>query len=69
MDAHCEANEGWLEPILSYLQKYPNAVVQPYVDGIDTATIEYMPATEHLHVGAFNWELRYVEKNFIKIML
>ncbi|CAD5112159.1 DgyrCDS1397 [Dimorphilus gyrociliatus] len=59
LDAHCEANEGWLEPMLAYLQKYPKAVVQPYVDGIDTGTIEYLPATEHLHVGAFNWELRY----------
>lgn len=57
LDAHTEANVGWLEPLLQEIHDHPNTVAQPFVDGIDTGTIEYS-APPSLYMGSFSWDLR-----------
>ena len=57
MDAHAEANNGWLEPLLFELKRNPKQVLQPFVDGIDAMTLAYtMPG--QFHKGSFSWDLR-----------
>ena len=57
MDAHAEANVGWLEPLLWELQRDPKQVLQPFVDGIDAMTLDYLPPGV-FHKGSFSWDLR-----------
>jgi polypeptide N-acetylgalactosaminyltransferase len=57
LDAHSEVNVGWLPPLLDEIQRHPNAVYQPFVDGIDAMTLAYESPTIY-HKGAFNWELK-----------
>jgi len=57
MDAHAEANVGWLEPLLAELQRDPKQVLQPFVDGIDAMTLAYQPPGV-FHKGSFSWDLR-----------
>jgi polypeptide N-acetylgalactosaminyltransferase len=56
LDAHSEANVGWLEPLLDELRRHPASVIQPFVDGIEAMTIEYS-APPSLHYGVFSWDL------------
>lgn len=58
-DAHTEANVQWLEPLLNEVLKNPNTVIQPYVDEIDTTTLEYRGGTGRVSRGGFSWDLRY----------
>lgn len=58
MDAHAEANVGWLEPLLYELRRNPKQVLQPFVDGIDAMTLEFH-APGVYHKGAFSWDLRW----------
>lgn len=58
MDAHAEANVGWLEPLLFELKRNPEQVLQPFVDGIDAMSLDFM-APGVYHKGAFSWDLRY----------
>lgn len=60
LDAHTEANEGWLEPLVDEIQRHPESVIQPFVDGIDAQTIEYS-SPPSLYKGSFSWDLRYVD--------
>ena len=57
LDAHTEANVGWLEPLLDELERHPNSVIQPFVDGIEAWTIEYN-APPTIHKGVFSWDLQ-----------
>ena len=57
LDAHTEANVGWLEPLLDELQRHPESVIQPFVDGIDTGTIDYSGPPSYYR-GSFSWDLR-----------
>lgn len=56
LDAHTEANVGWLEPLLDDLQRHPASVIQPFIDGIDKDTINY-EAPPALYKGAFSWDM------------
>ncbi|CAD5123196.1 unnamed protein product [Dimorphilus gyrociliatus] len=58
-DAHTEANVQWLEPLLNEILKNPRTVIQPYVDEIDTKTLEYRGSTGRVSRGGFSWDLRY----------
>lgn len=58
LDAHSETNKGWLEPLLWELQKQPNSIVQPFVDGIDAMTLKYSTPPTYYR-GSFSWDLRY----------
>ena len=57
MDAHAEANVGWLEPLLYELKRNPKQILQPFVDGIDAMSLEFV-APGIYHRGAFSWDLR-----------
>ncbi|KAI6220089.1 Polypeptide N-acetylgalactosaminyltransferase [Aphelenchoides fujianensis] len=41
LDSHCEANEGWIEPILQRIKDDRKAVVCPVIDFIDAETMSY----------------------------
>ena len=60
LDAHSEANEGWLEPLLEELKKNRRQVLQPFVDGIDALTLSIETPGVY-HKGAFSWDLRLVQ--------
>ena len=58
LDAHCEASQGWLEPLLSRIAEKPSAVVCPVIDIIHDDNFSYIKSFS-LHWGAFNWELHF----------
>ncbi|ELU15390.1 hypothetical protein CAPTEDRAFT_176329 [Capitella teleta] len=57
-DAHTESNVGWLPPLLDEIKRHPNAVYQPFVDGIDAMNLYYESPIMY-HKGSFSWDLRY----------
>ncbi|ESN91925.1 hypothetical protein HELRODRAFT_104138 [Helobdella robusta] len=58
LDAHCEANDYWLEPILARIQEKPNVVLCPAVDLIDDKNMEYS-RNGGISVGGFTWSLHF----------
>lgn len=58
LDAHCECTEGWLEPLLTEIQKDRTAVVCPIIDVISDDTFEYIPGSD-MTWGGFNWKLNF----------
>ncbi|XP_078321051.1 putative N-acetylgalactosaminyltransferase 9 isoform X2 [Crassostrea virginica] len=58
LDSHCEANTGWLEPILSRIEESPHSVVCPIVDAIDADKLEYSKNGGY-QVGGFSWSLHF----------
>ena len=59
LDAHSEVNVGWLEALLQPLLLNPNMVVQPFIDGVDSRTLDFT-APPIYYKGAFSWDLRLV---------
>lgn len=41
LDAHCEANEGWLEPLLARIEQERTVVLVPIIDVIEANTLAY----------------------------
>lgn len=41
LDAHCEANIGWIEPLLARIQESPKSVLVPIIDVIDAKDFHY----------------------------
>jgi polypeptide N-acetylgalactosaminyltransferase len=41
LDAHCEATQGWLEPLAQRVKDNPSTVVIPSIDGIDDRTLSF----------------------------
>uniref|UniRef100_A0AC35F333 Glycosyltransferase 2-like domain-containing protein n=1 Tax=Panagrolaimus sp. PS1159 TaxID=55785 RepID=A0AC35F333_9BILA len=58
IDAHCEAGDGWLEPLLDRITENPTAVVCPVIDGISADNLEYQGGSAG-GVGGFWWSLHY----------
>lgn len=48
LDAHCEAAEGWLEPLIVYVAENPHAVVCPAIDVISDTSFEYLQSKSTL---------------------
>ena len=44
LDAHCEANVGWLEPMLEEIVKDEKTVVTPIIDILKEDSLEYVGA-------------------------
>uniref|UniRef100_A0A914ZUK7 Polypeptide N-acetylgalactosaminyltransferase n=1 Tax=Parascaris univalens TaxID=6257 RepID=A0A914ZUK7_PARUN len=42
LDSHCEANQGWLEPLLQRIKDKRSAVVCPTIDAISDSTMQYL---------------------------
>lgn len=41
LDAHCEANIGWIEPLLARIQESHSSVLVPIIDVIDAKDFHY----------------------------
>lgn len=58
IDAHCEATNGWLEPLLEQIKLEPKTAACPIIDIINEDTFAFTRSFE-LHLGAFNWGLNF----------
>nr|CDJ89781.1 Glycosyl transferase and Ricin B lectin domain containing protein [Haemonchus contortus] len=58
LDAHCEANAGWIEPLLARIQEERTAVVCPIIDSISDTNLAYLGGS-HGGIGTFWWSLHY----------
>lgn len=56
LDAHIEANHGWLEPILARIKEKRSAILCPTIDSIDDKTMAYMGSGGGGY-GIFTWSL------------
>ncbi|CAD6196351.1 unnamed protein product [Caenorhabditis auriculariae] len=41
LDSHCEANHGWLEPLVQRIQEKRTAIICPIIDSISAGTMAY----------------------------
>uniref|UniRef100_A0A183C4D7 Polypeptide N-acetylgalactosaminyltransferase n=1 Tax=Globodera pallida TaxID=36090 RepID=A0A183C4D7_GLOPA len=59
LDSHCEASDGWLEPMLARIKEKRSAIVCPSIDHIDAETLSYSGGPELGSVGGFWWSLHF----------
>jgi polypeptide N-acetylgalactosaminyltransferase len=60
LDSHCEANIGWLEPLLERIKINSSNVVCPVIDVISWEKLEYSTIRGPPGVrGGFNWGLQF----------
>ncbi|XP_013399939.1 polypeptide N-acetylgalactosaminyltransferase 13-like isoform X2 [Lingula anatina] len=64
LDSHCEANEGWLEPLLARIGENSSRVLVPGIDAIDSETLEYSK-NGGIAVGGFTWSLHFTWSPFV----
>jgi polypeptide N-acetylgalactosaminyltransferase len=60
LDSHCEANDGWLEPLLDPIRRDRRTVTMPIIDAIEFETWEHR--TGLLERGVFDWTLTFLWK-------
>lgn len=58
LDAHCEANVGWLEPLLSRIHSDRTIVSVPVIDIINSKTFAYS-GTPSAVIGGFSWDMQF----------
>lgn len=58
IDAHCEATNGWLEPLLEQVHLDRKTAACPIIDIINEDNFAFTRSFE-LHLGAFNWGLNF----------
>ena len=58
LDSHCEANFGWLEPLLARIAEDQRHIVTPDIEVIDFETFEYAERRDP-SIGIFNWEMLF----------
>lgn len=58
LDAHCECNAGWLEPLLARVAENRQTAVAPVIDVISEETFEVKTAATDVY-GGFNWGLTF----------
>jgi polypeptide N-acetylgalactosaminyltransferase len=59
LDSHCEANHGWLEPIVSRIGESRTAMLVPAIDHISDTTMQYSGGGGVSSVGTFWWSLHF----------
>ncbi len=59
LDAHCECNYGWLEPLLAQIALDRTTVPCPVIDFIDDNTFYYHGYSEMVGVGVFGWDFTF----------
>ena len=59
LDSHCEANYGWLEPLLARIASNRTIVVTPDIEVVDLRTFSYSKSKGAHNRGVFNWELTF----------
>jgi len=58
LDSHCEAAEGWLEPLIDPIARNPNISTVPLIEIIDDNTFQlHSTPIESVQVGGFDWNL------------
>jgi len=58
LDSHCEAAEGWLEPLIDPIARNPNVSTVPLIEIIDDNTFQlHSTPIEAVQVGGFDWNL------------
>ncbi|KAH9369497.1 hypothetical protein HPB48_019712 [Haemaphysalis longicornis] len=61
LDAHCEATNGWLEPIVDIIGRSRSTVVCPIIDAIDDKSLLYRgSAADVFQIGGFNWKGEFI---------
>ncbi|XP_055307732.1 polypeptide N-acetylgalactosaminyltransferase 1 isoform X2 [Sitodiplosis mosellana] len=56
LDAHCEANIGWIEPLLARIKESHKSVLVPIIDVIDAKDFHYsINGFRNFQVGGFTW--------------
>ncbi|CAI4231180.1 unnamed protein product [Auanema sp. JU1783] len=59
LDSHCEANTGWLEPLVQRIHDNPKAIVCPVIDHINAENMAYQGDKYATSVGGFSWALHF----------
>ncbi|XP_065053024.1 polypeptide N-acetylgalactosaminyltransferase 13-like [Rhopilema esculentum] len=64
LDSHCEATDGWIEPLLQRIKEDRNNVVCPVIEVIDAVDFSYKGSTLKAvtQVGSFTWDLFFTWK-------
>ncbi len=64
LDSHCEATEGWLEPLLQRIKEDGRNVVCPVIEVIDALDFSYKASKLNAvtQVGSFTWDLFFTWK-------
>ncbi|XP_077553696.1 polypeptide N-acetylgalactosaminyltransferase 1-like [Haemaphysalis longicornis] len=61
LDAHCEATNGWLEPIVDIIGRSRSTVVCPIIDAIDDKSLLYRGSgADVFQIGGFNWKGEFI---------
>eukprot|EP00049_Salpingoeca_infusionum_P022595 m.7702 g.7702 ORF g.7702 m.7702 type:complete len:677 (+) comp5276_c0_seq1:37-2067(+) len=58
LDSHCEANVGWLEPLMAWMAEDKRRVVCPTIDRIDSHSMGYFGGGGSA-IGTFHWTLDF----------
>lgn len=58
LDSHCEASDGWYEPIAARILESRTTIVCPTIDAISDHSIEYNAGGGGA-VGGFHWTLDF----------
>lgn len=66
LDSHCEATEGWIEPLLQRIKDKPSTMVIPSIDGISASNLEYngSPGGLSISVGGFTWSGHFTWRSY-----
>ena len=61
LDSHCEATDGWIEPLLARLKENPRVAVVPDIEVIYWEDFSYSKAKNivTMYRGIFDWNLIY----------
>ncbi|XP_041365092.1 polypeptide N-acetylgalactosaminyltransferase 13-like [Gigantopelta aegis] len=58
LDSHCEAANGWLEPILARIKENRKTIICPIIDAINDNTLEYSKNGGY-NIGGFSWHMHF----------
>ena len=62
LDSHCEATEGWLEPLLVRIAQNQSNVVCPVIEVINADDFGYQTSAVIHERGGFSWDLFFTWK-------
>ena len=58
LDAHCEANVNWLEPLLDRIRQDRTIVSVPVIDIISSSDFSYSKTPAEV-IGGFSWDMQF----------
>lgn len=58
LDAHCEANVNWLEPLLDRIRQDRTIVSVPVIDIISSSDFSYSRTPAEV-IGGFSWDMQF----------